>query len=173
VDAQADPRDAGVPGDSRSFWAGPLDGLLGGLGTDVGGLTSGEASRRRHRQGPNTIEPARGHRGARSLVAQFVTAAVDPGEDARLRVDFIPQLEDRNRLTVAFRLILVIPHLVVLAALAIAAFVVSVVGFFAVLFTGRWPAGARQFVLGVARWWLRVQSYLVLLHDQYPPFSLN
>jgi hypothetical protein len=44
---------------------------------------------------------------------------------------------------------------------------------FAVLFTGRWPAGARQFVLGVARWWLRVQSYLVLLHDQYPPFSLS
>ena len=38
---------------------------------------------------------------------------------------------------------------------------------------GRWPAGARQFVLGVARWWLRVQSYLVLLHDQYPPFSLS
>ena len=50
---------------------------------------------------------------------------------------------------------------------------VSVVGFFAVLFTGRWPAGARQFVLGVARWWLRVQSYLVLLHDEYPPFSLS
>jgi hypothetical protein len=103
----------------------------------------------------------------------FVTAAGDPGEDARLRVDLTPQLEDRNRLTVAFRLILVIPHVIVLAALAIAAFVVSVVALFAVLFTGRWPAGARQFVLGVARWWLRVQSYLVLLHDQYPPFSLS
>jgi hypothetical protein len=103
----------------------------------------------------------------------FVTATADPGEDARLRVDFTPQLEDRNRLTVAFRLILVIPQLVVLAALFIAAFVVSVVGFFAVLFTGRWPAGARQFVLDVARWSLRVQSYLLLLHDEYPPFSLS
>jgi hypothetical protein len=103
----------------------------------------------------------------------FVTATTDPGEDARLRVDFTPQLEDRNRLTVAFRLILVIPHLIVLAALFIAAFVVSVVGFFAVLFTGRWPAGARQFVLDVARWSLRVQSYLLLLHDEYPPFSLS
>ena len=103
----------------------------------------------------------------------FVTAAGDPGEDTRLRVDFTPQLENRNRLTVALRLILVIPHVIVLAALAIAAFVVSVVGFFAVLFTGRWPVGARQFVLGAARWWLRVQSYLVLLHDEYPPFSLS
>jgi Domain of unknown function (DUF4389) len=103
----------------------------------------------------------------------FVTATADPGEDARLRVDFTPQLEDRNRLTVAFRLILVIPHLIVLAALFIAALVVSVVGFVAVLFTGRWPAGARQFVLDVARWSLRVQSYLLLLHDEYPPFSLS
>lgn len=103
----------------------------------------------------------------------FATAAADCGEDARLRVDFTPQLEDRNRLTVAFRLLLVIPHVVVVAALWIAAFVVTVVGFFAVLFTGRWPAGARQFVLDVARWSLRVQSYLLLLHDEYPPFSLS
>jgi hypothetical protein len=103
----------------------------------------------------------------------FVTATADPGEDARLRVDFTPQLENRNRLTVAFRLILAIPHLLVLGALFVAAFVVSVVGFFAVLFTGRWPLGARQFVLNVARWSLRVQSYLLLLHDEYPPFSLG
>jgi hypothetical protein len=104
---------------------------------------------------------------------EFVAATADPGEDARLRVDFTPQLEDRNRLTVAFRIILVIPHLIVLAALVIAAFFVIVFGFFAVLFTGRWPAGARKFVLGVARWWLRFESYLVLLHDEYPPFSLD
>jgi hypothetical protein len=103
----------------------------------------------------------------------FVTTSGDPGEDARLRVEFTPQLEDRNRLTTAFRLILVIPHIIVLIALDIAAFFVVLVSFFAVLFTGRWPAGARQFVLGVARWWLRVQSYLLLLHDEYPPFTLS
>ena len=60
-----------------------------------------------------------------------------------------------------------------LTLLGIALFVAGVIGFFAVLFTGRWPAGARKFVLGVVRWWLRVESYLVLLHDEYPPFSLN
>jgi len=103
----------------------------------------------------------------------FAQANADPGEDARLRVDFTPQLENRNRLTTAFRLILVIPHVVVLAVLAVAAFFVGIVGFFAVLFTGSWPAGAREFVLGVARWWLRVQSYMALLHDEYPPFSLG
>lgn len=103
----------------------------------------------------------------------FTTAATDPGSDSRLRVDFTPKLEDRNRLTVGFRLILVIPHVIVLVALMIAAIIVSVVAAFAVLFTGRWPGGAQRFVLGVARWWLRVQSYLLLLHDEYPPFSLS
>jgi hypothetical protein len=42
-----------------------------------------------------------------------------------------------------------------------------------VLFAGRWPEAARNFVLGVARWWLRVQSYMLLLHDEYPPFTLD
>ena len=100
-------------------------------------------------------------------------SAADTGEDARLRVDFSPQLDGRNRLTTAFRIILVIPHLVVLGFLAIGAFFVIVVAFFAVLFTGRWPDGARRYVLGVAMWSLRVQSYLVMLHDEYPPFSLD
>jgi hypothetical protein len=103
----------------------------------------------------------------------FTTATTDPGTDSRLRVDFTPQLEDRNRVTVGFRLILVIPHVVVLAALMVAAIIVSIVAAFAVLFTGRWPGGAQRFVLGVARWWLRVQSYLLLLHDEYPPFSMS
>jgi hypothetical protein len=103
----------------------------------------------------------------------FVTATADPGEDHRLQVDFEVQLEARNRLTTAFRLILVIPHVIVLAILGIAVFFVGIFAFFAVLFTGRWPGGARNFVLGVARWWLRLQSYMLLLHDEYPPFTLD
>jgi hypothetical protein len=103
----------------------------------------------------------------------FTMSPGDGGEDPRLRVDFVPQLTDRNRLTVAFRIILVIPHAIVLAALAIAAFVVSVIAFFAVLFTGTWPEGMRDFVLNVARWYLRVEAYWLLLTDEYPPFALN
>jgi hypothetical protein len=103
----------------------------------------------------------------------FTTTDADPSDDPRVGVDLVSQLEDRNRLTVAFRLILAIPHLIVLALLGIALFVVGVIAFFAVLFTGRWPAGLREFALGVGRWWLRVQAYLVLLTDEYPPFTLS
>ena len=60
-----------------------------------------------------------------------------------------------------------------LSLLCIALFVVGVIAFFAVLFTGRWPLGLRGFALGVGRWWLRVQAYVLLLTDVYPPFALS
>jgi Domain of unknown function (DUF4389) len=103
----------------------------------------------------------------------FATSPSDPGDDPRVRVELEPQLEDRNRLTTAFRLILAIPHLIVLAVLSLAVMVVVVIAFFAVLFTGRWPGGLRDFALGAGRWWLRVQAYLALLTDEYPAFSLS
>ena len=103
----------------------------------------------------------------------FGMSPTDLGEDPRLRVDFRPELTDRNRLTVAFRLILVIPHLIVLALLGIAAAVVGLIGFFAVLFTAHWPEGLRDFVLNVYRWYLRVETYFLLLTDEYPPFQLS
>jgi len=103
----------------------------------------------------------------------FETVAADPGTYPPVRTGFAPELEDRNRLTVAFRLILVIPQLIVLTFLGIAAFVAWVIAFFAVLFTGRWPEGLRTFVVGVMRWSTRVTAYLYLLTDGYPPFSLD
>jgi Domain of unknown function (DUF4389) len=103
----------------------------------------------------------------------FTATPLDPGDDPRVRAEFVPQLEGRNRLTVAFRLILAIPQFIVLALLGIAVFVVGVIAFFAVLFTGRWPDGLRNFVLGVGRWWLRFQAYILLLTDEYPPFTLD
>jgi hypothetical protein len=103
----------------------------------------------------------------------FAMTPNDPGGDPRVHVDVVPQLEQRNRLTVGFRLILVIPQLIALALLAIAELAVLVIAFFAVLFTGRWPAGLRHFTVGVLRWWLRVETYLLLLTDEYPPFTLD
>ncbi len=102
----------------------------------------------------------------------FAMTPADDGADPRTAIDFRPELTDRNRLTVGFRLILVIPHLIVLVLLAIAAVVVVLIVFFAVLFTGHWPAGLQAFVLNVQRWYLRVQTYLLLLTDHYPPFQL-
>jgi hypothetical protein len=48
---------------------------------------------------------------------------------------------------------------------------VLLIALFAVLFTGRWPEGMRDFVLNVYRWYLRVSNYFLLLTDEYPPFA--
>ena len=103
----------------------------------------------------------------------FALSAPDSGEDRRLRVDFTPELTNRNRLTVGFRFILVIPQLIALLVLNLVAFVITVVAFFAVIFTGRWPEGMRALVLNIARWYLRVEAYFLLLLDEYPPFELE
>jgi hypothetical protein len=102
----------------------------------------------------------------------FGTTAEDQGEYPDVRTSFVPQYEDRNRVTVGFRLILVIPHFIVLAVLGIAAALVVFVWVFVVLFTGRWTPGLRDFVVGVMRWNTRVSAYFLLLTDEYPPFSL-
>ena len=103
----------------------------------------------------------------------FDTTAADPGDDPRVRVDIVPELTNRNRLTSAFRILLVIPHIIVLIALWLVGFVVYVIAFFAVLFTGRWPLGLRDFVIKLMRWTQRVQTYFLLLNDVYPPFTLD
>lgn len=104
---------------------------------------------------------------------EFPSAPGDPGDVPRVRVDLLPELEGRNRLTVAFRIILAIPQLIMVALLGLLGTIVLIIAFFAVLFTGHWPAGLRRFTVGVLRWWLRVEAYLLLLTDAYPPFSLD
>lgn len=79
----------------------------------------------------------------------------------------------RDRITVAFRIILVIPHLIAVWALGIAWAITSVIAWFAILFTGGYPDGLYRFGVGVLQWNIRVEAYLLLLHDEYPPFSLG
>ena len=72
-----------------------------------------------------------------------------------------------------YKWLLAMPHYVVVAALAIAAGFAFVVGFFAVLVTGEYPHGIRDFPVDVYRYVLRVQAYVGLLTDQYPPFRVS
>jgi hypothetical protein len=69
--------------------------------------------------------------------------------------------------------LLAIPHYIVLFALGIAAFVVYIIAWFAILFTKRFPRGLFDFTVGVTRWQYRVNAYAGLLRDEYPPFSLK
>ncbi|HZP48282.1 MAG TPA: DUF4389 domain-containing protein [Vicinamibacterales bacterium] len=79
----------------------------------------------------------------------------------------------RDRLTVAFRLVLAIPHFIVLFFLLFAWWITAVVAWFAILLTGAYPEGLYDFGVGCLRWLLRVESYLLLLVDEYPPFSFD
>ena len=69
---------------------------------------------------------------------------------------------------------LAIPHFIVLFFLAIGAFFAVIIAWFAIVFTGRYPRGLFDYVVGVGRWGLRVYAYAFLLvTDRYPPFSLG
>jgi len=102
----------------------------------------------------------------------FSMTPADPGGDP-VRVDLRPQLEDRNRVTVGFRLLLAIPIMLFLIVVALGAAVLALIGFFAVLFTGRWPESMRRFIVGTLRLGVRVSAYTYLLVDDYPRFSVS
>jgi hypothetical protein len=79
----------------------------------------------------------------------------------------------RRRLTVLVRLILAIPHVFVVAFLLLAWGVTTIVAWFSILFTATYPQGLYEFGVGVLRWRLRVEAYLLLMVDEYPPFALT
>lgn len=79
----------------------------------------------------------------------------------------------RDKVSVGFRLILILPHLLALCFLSAAWFCTTIIAWFAILFTGRYPEGLEEFAVGVLRWNTRVDAYALLLHDEYPPFRLD
>jgi hypothetical protein len=81
--------------------------------------------------------------------------------------------QPRDSATIAVRLILVLPHAFLLFFLLIGWLITTIVAWFSILFTGSYPPSLYGFGLGVMRWGLRVEAYLLLLVDEYPPFALD
>jgi Domain of unknown function (DUF4389) len=88
-------------------------------------------------------------------------------------IEIVDPAGPRDRLTVGLRLFLVIPHVIVLFFVMLGWCVTTVVAWFSILFTGNYPQGLYEFGVGVLQWRLRVEAYLLLMVDEYPPFSLT
>ena len=81
--------------------------------------------------------------------------------------------EEYNRFLPLVKWLIALPHYIVLIFLAIGALFAILIAFFAVLITGKFPRGLWDYLTGVNRWAYRVTSYVFLLTDAYPPFSLE
>jgi hypothetical protein len=79
----------------------------------------------------------------------------------------------RDKLSVGLRIIFAIPHLIIVSLLSFAWAITSIVAWFAILFTGAYPAGLYKFAVNVMRWSVRLEAYMLLMRDEYPPFSLE
>jgi Domain of unknown function (DUF4389) len=81
--------------------------------------------------------------------------------------------EELNRWLPMVKWLLALPHFFVLFFVGLGAFFVAIWAFFAVLFTGRWPRSAFEYLVGTFRWGSRVIVYTHLMVDEYPPFSMD
>ena len=95
-------------------------------------------------------------------------------EEQAVHLDFpYPDARQLNQWLPLVKWLLAIPHYIVLFFLGIGAIVAIIIAWFAILFTGKYPRGLFDFVVGVLRWSNRVTGYaFVLVTDEYPPFSL-
>jgi hypothetical protein len=81
--------------------------------------------------------------------------------------------EHLSRWLIFVKWLLVIPNFVILYVLALVASLLTVVAWFAILFTGRYPRGLFNFVVGYCRWDANVSAYILLMRDEYPPFTME
>ena len=79
----------------------------------------------------------------------------------------------RDPWSIAFRPVLALPHLVLLAILFVAGFLATVAAWIVVVVSGEHPEPLYTFAVGVTRWAIRVEAYLLLLVDEFPPFSFE
>ncbi len=107
------------------------------------------------------------------LLTDRYPSTVEP-QSVHLNVEYPNVKRDLNRWLPLVKWILAIPHYIVLIFLIIASVGATVIAWFSILLTGRYPRALFDFVVGVGRWNVRVNAYVLLLTtDKYPPFSLK
>lgn len=112
--------------------------------------------------------------GAYALLLTDTYPSTVEEQSVHLEIDYPDAERDLNQWMPLVKWFLAIPHLVVLSVLGIALVVVVIIAWFAILFTGRFPRGLFDFVVGMLRWGTRVSAYAwLLVTDRYPPFSLS
>ena len=107
------------------------------------------------------------------LTGTYPPFSLDADDAYPIRFSGEGQVGGRNRITVFFRILMLIPHIIVLYIVGAVASIVLFISWLAALFTGSVPAGMHNFLAGFLRWLVRVQAYALLLTDEYPPFALN
>ena len=112
-----------------------------------------------------------------SLQDEYPAFAMEQPEYPARVVITEPTLERGKGLAVAGILlvkgILLIPHMIVLYFVGIAAGIAGYIAYWAIAFTGIYPEGIFNFVVGALRWSMRTSAWLFSLTDEYPPFALN
>jgi hypothetical protein len=100
--------------------------------------------------------------------------STDEQQYVRLEVDYPDARVGLNRWLPLVKWFLAIPHYIVLFFLYVGAFFAVIAAWFAILFTGRYPSGLFDYIVGTMRWGNRVAAYAFLLvTDAYPPFRLS
>jgi hypothetical protein len=95
-------------------------------------------------------------------------------QSVRFDVDYPNVKRDLNRWLPLVKWLLAIPHYIVLAFLIVGVVGATIIAWFSIIFTGSYPKGLFDYVVGVGRWGVRVNAYAFMLAtDQYPPFSLR
>lgn len=105
------------------------------------------------------------------MTMETTTAEPQSGNPIRLDVDY-PESSSRLLNGLLFiKFILAIPHLLIIYALGILLNVIALIAIVAILFTKKYPRGLFDFAVNIVRWQTNVGSYILMLRDEYPPFS--
>jgi hypothetical protein len=104
------------------------------------------------------------------MSADAMAAPAMPPSGYPVRFD-VAYPDKLSRLLIFVKWLLAIPHLLILYALGAVAGICIFIAFFAILFTKKYPKGLFDFVVNIYRWQNNVSAYVLLLRDEYPPFT--